>query len=192
MGDCPNCGAPRSGRYCEIDGHDFETAGRVGAPTFEMPAVPRHAWLTPMVPPPRLGGVRRGPLTAVINADHDYYTSVLALEGPDSAALVFPPYCPERRVRLSGGEVRIGRRGGSEIDLGVLPEDPGVSHLHAVLLAQPDGTWVLVDPGSTNGTTVNGGSEPIPVNVPVPVGAGDRIHVGAWTTIMLTPPEAPS
>ncbi len=79
-----------------------------------------------------------------------------------------------------------------EIDLGAPPEDPGVSHLHAVLLAQPDGTWNLVDPGSTNGTTVNGGSEPIPVNVPKPMADGDRIHVGAWTTITLSLQEGPS
>jgi hypothetical protein len=42
-----------------------------------------------------------------------------------------------------------------------------------------------VDPGSANGTRINDGNEPIAVNVPVPVGAGDRIHIGAWTTITL-------
>jgi pSer/pThr/pTyr-binding forkhead associated (FHA) protein len=78
-----------------------------------------------------------------------------------------------------------------EIDLSAPPEDPGVSHLHAVLLAQPDGTWNLVDPGSTNGTTVNGGTEPIPVNAPLPMADGDRIHVGAWTTITLSLQEGP-
>lgn len=129
--------------------------------------------------------------TAVITADREYYDSVVALGGPDAAALAFPPYCPERRVVLFGHQVRIGRRSVSrailpEIDLAVPPEDPGVSHLHAVLLAQPDGTWVVIDPGSTNGTTVNGGAEPLRVNVPFPVGDGDRIHVGAWTTITLS------
>jgi hypothetical protein len=54
-----------------------------------------------------------------------------------------------------------------------------------VLLARPGGAWTLVDPGSTNGTTVNGATDPIAVNVEVPVGDGDRIHVGAWTTITL-------
>ena len=39
-----------------------------------------------------------------------------------------------------------------EIDLSTEPADPGISHLHAVLIAEPNGTWRLVDPGSTNGT----------------------------------------
>ncbi|WP_225993264.1 FHA domain-containing protein [Actinomadura rudentiformis] len=126
----------------------------------------------------------------LVAADREYYETMMALGGPEAAALTFPPYCPERWVPLIGERVRIGRRSTSraifpEIDLSAPPEDPGVSHLHAVLLAQPDGTWVLVDPGSTNGTTVNGATDPIAVNVPVPVGAGDRIHVGAWTTITL-------
>jgi hypothetical protein len=126
--------------------------------------------------------------TAVVAADRAYYDSVIAQGGPDAASVAFPPYCPERGFPLGGREVRIGRRSRSrglepEIDLSGPPEDPGVSHLHAVLLPQPDGTWHLIDPGSANGTMVNG--EPAGVNVAVPLAAGDRIHVGAWTVITL-------
>jgi hypothetical protein len=126
--------------------------------------------------------------TAVINADAVYYEAVRAQEGPDVSVLAFPPYCPERRVALKGRHVRIGRRSLSqgtvpEIDLSAPPEDPGVSHTHAVLIARPDGGWSLVDPGSTNGTTVNGATGPIAVNTEIPLADGDRIHVGAWTTI---------
>jgi pSer/pThr/pTyr-binding forkhead associated (FHA) protein len=104
--------------------------------------------------------------------------------------IAFPPYCPERRVPIRGEQIRIGRQSASrgvtpEIDLRVAPEDPGVSHVHAVLLARPGGSWVLVDPGSTNGTCLNGSTATIPFNVEVPVGDGDRIHVGVWTTITL-------
>jgi pSer/pThr/pTyr-binding forkhead associated (FHA) protein len=67
----------------------------------------------------------------------------------------------------------------------VPPEDPGVSHQHAVLVQQPDGTWAVVDQNSTNGTTVNGSEEPIQPFVPVPLQDGDRVHVGAWTTITI-------
>jgi hypothetical protein len=127
--------------------------------------------------------------TAVVNADRDYYETVLRQAGGD-AGFVFPPYCPERRIPLDRPQIRIGRRSVSqgtvpEIDLGEPPEDPGASHTHAVLLSRPGGTWTLVDPGSTNGTTMNGGEEPIPVNVEVPVNDGDRIHIGVWTTITL-------
>lgn len=123
---------------------------------------------------------------AVVGADRDYYDRVI-VEGGDYA---FPPYAPEREIPLTGTQVRIGRRSVAqgtvpEIDLSRPPADPGVSHTHAVLLARPDGTWALVDPGSTNGTSVNGAGEPIPVNVEVPLRDGDRIHLGVWTTITL-------
>ncbi|MFG2086568.1 FHA domain-containing protein [Spirillospora sp. NPDC048824] len=146
----------------------------------------------PPVPAPPVPGAV---WTAVVTADRDYYDRVLAEEGPDSASLTFPPYAPPRSIPLVGRQIRIGRHGSSqpsppEIDLREPPEDPGVSHVHAVLLAKPDGTWTLVDPGSTNRTCMNGSSEPIPYNVEVPLSDGDRIHVGAWTTITLTRGEA--
>ena len=101
----------------------------------------------------------------MVTADRDYYETVRAAGGPDAATITFPAYCPERRFRLSGTEVRIGRRSVSrgiepEIDLTGPPADPGVSRLHAVLVAAEDGTWSLVDPGSENGTLLNGTQVP--------------------------------
>lgn len=198
---CPSCQAPRTGRFCEVCGYDFVTGGG-GAP-------PATAAAPPPAPvsgvdveggaapasggaAPTGGGAAAAAVTwtAVVTADRAYFDAVVAREGPDAAAMTFPPYCPERRIPLVGREVRIGRRSRSrgvtpEIDLAGPPEDPGVSHLHAVLLAQPDGGWAVVDVGSTNGTTVNGGADPIASNVPVPLADGDRVHVGAWTTITL-------
>ncbi|GAA2290593.1 hypothetical protein GCM10010402_56240 [Actinomadura luteofluorescens] len=164
----------------------------VPAPPVPAPPVPAPPVPAPPVPAPPVPGAV---WTAVVRADREYYDTVVAEEGPDSASLAFPPYAPERRIPLAGQQVRIGRRSSSqpappEIDLREPPEDPGVSHVHAVLLAKPDGTWTLVDPGSTNRTCVNGSTDPIPYNVEVPVSDGDRIHVGAWTTITLTRGEA--
>jgi pSer/pThr/pTyr-binding forkhead associated (FHA) protein len=125
----------------------------------------------------------------VVTADSDYYDSVLAAGGPDSAGISFPAYCPERRFRLTGNEVRIGRRSVSrgidpEIDLTGPPADPGVSRLHALLVAAPDGTWSVVDPGSANGTFVNGAE--IHPGEAVALHDGDRIHLGAWTALTIT------
>ncbi|MFG3053652.1 FHA domain-containing protein [Kitasatospora sp. NPDC048239] len=128
---------------------------------------------------------------AVVSADRDYFTDMMARSGPEAAGLFFPPYCPERRIPITGrGQLRIGRRSQHrgtvpEIDLSVAPEDPGASHQHALLAEQADGSWVLVDQDSTNGTTVNGGAEPITPHTAIPLNDGDRIHVGAWTTITL-------
>ena len=100
-------------------------------------------------------------------------------------AIEFPRYCPERQFQLTGRQMRIGRRSRSrgipEIDLSGPPADPGVSHLHAVLLAEPDGSWTVLDPGSANGTMVNG--HEIAADERVPLRHGDRIHVGAWTVL---------
>jgi serine/threonine protein kinase len=126
---------------------------------------------------------------AVAAADRAYFNHVQAVSDSDAAAISFPAHCPERRFRLSGAEVRIGRRSASrnikpEIDLTGPPTDHGVSRLHAVLVAAPDGTWSVIDSGSPNGTQVNG--EEIPPGVAVPLADGDRIHLGAWTMITIT------
>ena len=126
--------------------------------------------------------------TAVVASDHAYFEDVVAAGGPDAATLTFPAYCPERRFRLAGPEMRIGRRSVSqglepEIDLTGPPTDPGVSRLHAVLIAEQDGSWVVLDPGSENGTSVNGSE--IAAGVRVPLRDGDRIHLGAWTVITI-------
>ena len=125
----------------------------------------------------------------MVTADRDYFDSVRAGSGPEIAGIGFPAYCPERRFRLSGSEVRIGRRSASrgiepEIDLTGPPSDPGVSRLHAVLIAAPDGTWSVLDPGSANGTLVNGTE--IPDNQAVPLRDGDRINLGAWTLVTIS------
>ena len=134
--------------------------------------------------------------TAVVTADRAYFDRVVAADGPDAGTLTFPAYCPERRFTLSGREMRIGRRSVSrglepEIDLTGPPEDPGISHLHAVLIAEPDGSWAVLDPGSANGTQLNGAD--IATGRRVPVRNGDRICVGAWTvlTILAAPEPTP-
>ncbi|MFE4262129.1 FHA domain-containing protein [Streptomyces sp. NPDC056883] len=129
-----------------------------------------------------------GAWTATIGPDRTYFMAMMQRSGPEAAGLDLPAYSPEQHLPLAGGQITIGRRRAStgespDIDLSVPPEDPGVSHQHAVLVQQPDGSWAVVDQNSTNGTTINGGEESIQPYVPVPLADGDRVHVGAWTTI---------
>ncbi len=124
--------------------------------------------------------------TAVVGADRAYYEQVQAATGPEGSAVSFPSYYAERRFQLVGNQMRIGRRSVSrglapEIDLTGPPADPGISRLHAVLIATPDGNWAVLDPGSANGTLVNGSE--IGVGDQVPLHDGDRINLGAWTAI---------
>lgn len=180
---CPQCGAPRSGQFCETCGYDF-VSGKALSPS--APSAPAKPDSGPAPPP---GDAAVGPVwTAVVTADRAYYDGVIAEGGPDAASIEFPGYCPERRFRLSGQEMRIGRRSVSrglepEIDLTGPPADPGVSHLHAVLIADPDGSWAVLDPGSANGTMVNDGE--IPGGVKVRLHDGDRICIGAWTVLTI-------
>ncbi|MGW0787398.1 FHA domain-containing protein [Streptomyces sp. NPDC002911] len=129
-----------------------------------------------------------GSWKAVIAPDRDYFLAMMQRSGPEATGLNLPAYSPEQHLSLTGSQITIGRRRHStgespDIDLAVPPEDPGVSHQHAVLVQQPDGSWAVVDQNSTNGTTLNGAEDPIQPYVPVPLQDGDQVHVGAWTTI---------
>ena len=208
---CPHCGAARSGRFCEFCGFDFEAAGAPasaaasGAPGGEAGNGDRSIEGVKVLPSgtgpdqpttgPALAGNGPAPAesepttwTAMVASDRAYFENVVATGGPDAAAVEFPGYTPERRFRLGGPEMRIGRRSVSrglepEIDLTGPPTDPGISRLHAVLLAEPDGSWTILDPGSENGTLVNG--KEITAGVRLPLHDGDRIHLGAWTVITI-------
>jgi pSer/pThr/pTyr-binding forkhead associated (FHA) protein len=81
------------------------------------------------------------------------------------------------------GDRRSHARLNPAIDLTGPPLDPGISRLHAVLMATPDGGWAVVDPGSANGTEVNDAE--IPVGQPIPLTGGDRVTLGAWTVITI-------
>jgi serine/threonine protein kinase len=130
-----------------------------------------------------------GTWTVVVTADRAYYDHIHPVDAADAASISFPANVTARRFPLSGTEVRIGRRSRSmhiepEIDLTGPPTDPGVSRLHAVLTKAPDGTWSVADLGSPNGIQVN--DRDVPSAKAIPLRAGDRIHLGAWTQITIT------
>ncbi|HEY2288543.1 MAG TPA: FHA domain-containing protein [Streptosporangiaceae bacterium] len=126
--------------------------------------------------------------SAIVRSDRAYYDAVVAAGGAGAAAIKFPGYCPERRFRLTGPQMRIGRISPSrgfepEIDLTGPPTDPGVSRLHAVLIPEGDGSWAILDPGSENGTHVN--EVEIAPDQRVRLRDGDRVYLGAWTVLTI-------
>ena len=162
---CPACGTSVNGRFCEKCGHDSA-----------LPA--------PATPPQAATEV----WTAVVTADREFYERVIARGGPDSVD--FPQFFPERRITLARDTALIGRHNRDqgvtpEIDLGLQPADRGVSTQHAVLRVRDSGL-TITDLGSTNGTSLNGSEDLLANGEETPLADGDRIHVGAWTTIKIT------
>ena len=64
-----------------------------------------------------------------------------------------------------------------------IPPLPPALPAIAVLLAQPDGGWEILDPGSANGTLVNGAV--IATGTRVAGRDGDRVSLGGWTVLMI-------
>ena len=171
---CPACNAPISGRFCEACGHDSALPEPAAAP-----AAPQSTEAAVSVE-----------WTATVTADREYYKRVIARGGPDTVE--FPKVFPERRILLQDNTLigRANRKQGVEpgIDLGIHPTDRGVSTQHAVLRFRDSGL-TITDLGSTNGTSVNDSDDLLGNGIETALADGDRIHVGAWTTITVAKSE---
>lgn len=188
LAPCPNCGAPANvdDAFCEVCGIDFSTG--------ELPAKPPPpAPATPAAPAAGAGGEAAAEWVAVIEADKAFF------EGNQSpeVAVPFPEELAPQEVRLTSDEVLIGRRSDTkgifpDIDLGSATGDPGVSRRHAVLRRRPDGSWAVIDQGSTNGTRVGGVNAAVNPGEERLVLNGDHLLLGAWTRITLKRTAAPS
>jgi hypothetical protein len=185
---CPRCGTLRVGQFCESCGFNFSTLAGSPRPAPSYPSAPQAplAPSAPTAPAPSSFPYPQNTWTAEVGADHAYYERVQAVTGPEGAAVAFPAHYTERRFQMLGNQMRIGRRSVSrglapEIDLTGPPADPGISRLHAVLIAAPDDSWAVLDPGSANGTLLNGTE--IAIGDQIPLHDGDRINLGAWTAI---------
>ncbi len=204
---CYFCGAPRAANdvFCEVCGLDFVSG--------QMPTPPAPTPVT-APPPPASAGSDAVPAgapaagagttvmpsaapsgwTAVVGADRAFF------DGNVTAGVVtFPDTLTPRDVPLAGDEVSIGRRSESkgyfpDIDLSSPVDDPAVSRRHAVLQRQADGSWAVIDLGSTNGTWLNAEDDPLAHGVVRALHDGDRILLGAFTCIIIrhAPPPTPT
>jgi FHA domain len=193
---CPSGHDSRTSDYCDQCGAPI--AGAAPAPVIEEIDTSAAALQQPC---PVCGAPRSGDDRYCEGCGHDFlsvaeweavvYADRAQFERLASDGLSFPDHYRERRFRLTGAALRIGRRrpraseAPPEIDLAGDPEDPGISHSHAVLERQPSGGYAVRDLGSTNGTTINEDPAGVGQDAAVTVRSGDRIRLGAWTTIEL-------
>ncbi|WP_268817606.1 ATP-binding protein [Mycolicibacterium cosmeticum] len=182
-----------AGDFCDVCGQPIAGADESQA---AQPVSPHPAAVTAC---PTCGALRSGRFcencgldtgpagewVAVVSADRDFYDRVVARGEHDTVE--YPPVFQERRISLRGKQILIGRQAGGasvapDIDLGVQPADRGVSARHALLRLRETGP-TITDLGSTNGTSLNGSEDLLGSDVETPLKDGDRIHIGAWTTI---------
>ena len=94
--------------------------------------------------------------------------------------IAFPRDVAPQRMTAEAAELRIGR---VDARSNGAAADPGLSRRHAVLRRLGNGAYAIEDLGSTNGTEVNG--QQIAAGEPVTLADGDRVHLGAWSTLTL-------
>lgn len=198
---CPHCGTdvPDDDLFCENCGYDF-TTGALPAPPDSPAGVPAPAVdgaVATSPPPDPAPPAPAAPAPSVLTwvaevwVDPDWYETQDADEPCPSVGM------PVMRP-LWDSSVLVGRPSASrnihpQVDCGA---DHGVSRRH-VQLTTDGQRWWAEDLQSSNGTFISPAGAPLPA-VPIPPGqrtefaAGDRIHLGAWTRIVIrkaTPDE---
>ena len=192
---CPDCGTPRAGsaKFCEICRYNYETgapASPVAPPPIAAPVIastnaPQAAPVihadppapVSVIPTPLTSPIGGGSWELVVTVDPSLYVE------PDPN-IPCPANEPERTFPIDFAENLIGRRSDrKDIHPEIPLTDPGVSHRHAKILRQADGSYVLLDVGSTNGTHLNGNL--VAEGVRTALSGGDEITLGCWTRLRL-------
>jgi hypothetical protein len=150
---CPQCGAARAGADLFCEGCGWDFVSGI-------PGV---------VPGSEEAAGTAVRWVLVIAADAEQFARAPA-EGID-----FPTGLEPCELAVDAGEITLGR---AEVG-----GDPAVSRRHVSLVQGADGALAAVDQGSMNGTRINDDRVPITPHAPVPLADGDRLQLGAWTTV---------
>jgi hypothetical protein len=204
---CPDCMTPRTpgARYCEVCRYEFDT-GKPGVQTSPPPAEPVVQSTPPDVASPPLatnapvvaGAATPPQATSAATTRSDSAPSVTAPAQRLNVVVITDPslvqdeeerkQCPQGEPELifplDLDENLVGRRSDAkkiypEIDI----RDPGVSHRQLKIIRQADGSYVALELGSANGTTLNGAA--LKPGLPTPIAAGDELLVGLWTRLRI-------
>lgn len=190
---CPDCTAPHepdSGDFCEICGYNFATGSHGEVPILgtktgksEIERQPDRE-IEAAGEPENEKSVNQSPIPPETTVALEVIVTVdptLRTEESPPPPINRPPIA----FRLYKTSNLIGRS--SELR-GIHPDipldfDDAVSHRHALFNRQPDGTLIVRDIGSTNGTSLNGVE--LAAMVDTPIQDGDVVTLGHWTRLMI-------
>lgn len=184
---CPECSTPHeadSGNFCEICGYNFLSGAKGSDPLSNFPPL-----ICPVVDPATTTAPTQPPNQPVnteILAATDVKQWQATISIDPSLATPSSPTAPTQApitITLNQftnliGRTSVARAIHPEIPLDV---DDAVSSRHAILTIHPDGSLILRDIGSSNGTMVNG--KEIAIMADVAISSGDEITLGHWTKI---------
>lgn len=192
---CPDCGTERVGdaRFCEVCRHDFQdnkTGVAEAIVASQQPSKPdevvKEAVKTDTAKKGTVEAVKAAEinnpvvsqkLNIFISVDQD---KVSSWDGESP----IKPDTKDRAFPLDLDENLVGRRSQAK---GVYPEidinDPGVSHRHLKFIKQLDGSFAVLELGSSNGTELNG--DILEPGVNTAVKAGDELTIGIWTRLKI-------
>jgi FHA domain len=173
---CPDCGAPHeqgSGNFCEICGYNFTSGAHGEVPIISPSTVNQIDSSTSNTSTPTSRQTAPS-LEIIVTID----PTLRSEESPPP-----PTDQPPIILKLDKQSNLIGRRSEArqihpEIALNF---DDAISHRHALIIQQPDGTFSLRDIGSSNGTFLNG--RELKPMVDIPIKDGDEFTLGHWTKI---------
>jgi pSer/pThr/pTyr-binding forkhead associated (FHA) protein len=95
-----------------------------------------------------------------------------------------PQNAPERTFPLDLDENLVGRRSNKkDIHPEIMIADPGISRRHLSIRRRDDGGFLVIELGSTNGTSLN--AAPLEPGIPTPLTNGDQLTLGCWTRMTI-------
>jgi hypothetical protein len=192
---CPDCMTPRTpgARFCEVCRYDF-TAGTSGvhaSPTPVAQSAPPDAAASSSAgsAPAQATSPGTPPSTSAPVPAPAQRLNVVVITDPslvtdEEERKQCPQNAPELVFPLDLEENLVGRRSDNkkiypEVDI----SDPGVSHRHLKIIRQADGSFAVLELGSTNGTILNGVE--LKPGLLTPIAAGDELLIGSWTRLQI-------
>jgi hypothetical protein len=190
---CPVCATRRmiGARFCEVCRYDFQTANPPPVAPAQVASQAASAAMQALdassAPAAPATANAITPVAENFPTPVSRHWDVIIAVDPTlnknlDPAQPCPEHAPERTFPLDLDENLIGRRSDrKDVHPEIAVSDPGISRRHLTLRRRPDGGFLALELGSTNGTSLN--ANPLEPGIPTPLHDGDQITLGCWTRI---------